>query len=163
MSFPKFAFAADPRALDDLREAPTEIRDLALLALQDLVHGEQRGQRLDARNGWDLSDCRKLYVDAKVDWRIVYQERPAPSSAEHKREIFLIAMRPRAGFEAYNTAFHRLGRTRTTSTPRAVAARARSPRNVPTRTTPSSASQQRILPTVTTAGPALHPQKGASR
>ncbi|GHF27382.1 hypothetical protein GCM10010218_05410 [Streptomyces mashuensis] len=159
MSFPKFMFAADPRALDDLREAPTDIRDLSLLALQDLVHGEQRGQRLDERWGQDLSDCRKLYVDAKVDWRIVYQERPAPAGSLHKREIFLIAMRPRAGFEAYNTAFHRLGRTRTT-TPRAEAARARSPRNVPLR---AKAASSAPTPARTPAGTTPHAQKGSSR
>lgn len=163
MSFPKFAFAADPRALDDLREAPTEIRDLALLALQDLVHGEQRGQRLDDRHGQDLSDCRKLYVDAKVDWRIVYQERPAPAGSTHRREIFLVAMRPRAGFEAYNTAFHRLGRTRMTSSPRATAARARSPRTVPVRTSASPTPQRRTVPAATAALTAPLAQKGPSR
>ncbi|MFF4529461.1 hypothetical protein ACFY1P_09335 [Streptomyces sp. NPDC001407] len=161
MSFPKFTFAADPRALDDLREAPHEIRDLALLALQDLVHGEQRGQRLDERWGQDLSDCRKLYVDAKVDWRIVYQERPAPAGSLHKREIFLIAMRPRAGFEAYNTAFHRLGRTRTT-TPRAEAARARSPRNVSVRAKTSPSAPASARPQTGTT-PTAHAQKGFSR
>ncbi|TDC72618.1 hypothetical protein [Streptomyces hainanensis] len=106
-----FGFAADPRALDDLRTAPARIRDLALLALQDLVHGEQRGARLGVRAGVDLTGHRKLYVDPKAEWRIVYAERPAPANATHAGEIFLLAVGPRDGHAVYNSAAHRLGRT----------------------------------------------------
>ncbi|MFD5320046.1 hypothetical protein [Streptomyces sp. NPDC127098] len=105
-----FGFAADPRALDDLRTAPAGIRDLALLALQDLVHGEQRGARLGVRAGVDLTGHRKLYVDPRAEWRIVYAERPAPPHGAHAREIFLLAVGPREGHAVYNAAARRLGR-----------------------------------------------------
>ncbi|MFJ6466939.1 hypothetical protein ACIQM0_39050 [Streptomyces sp. NPDC091387] len=39
MSRARFAFAAHPDAISDLRELPDEVRDLALLELQNLVHG----------------------------------------------------------------------------------------------------------------------------
>jgi hypothetical protein len=74
-----FGFAADPRALEDLRNAPEQIRELALLHLQDLVHGEQRGARLGRRSGVDLTGCRRLYVDPLATWRVVYPARPAPA------------------------------------------------------------------------------------
>ncbi|GAA2377640.1 hypothetical protein [Streptomyces carpaticus] len=105
-----FGFAADPRALEDLHRAPRPIRDLALLHLQDLVHGEQRGPRLGIRSGIDLTGCRKLYVDPAAEWRIVYQERDAPAGPGPQREIFLVTIRPREDHEAYNTAARRLGR-----------------------------------------------------
>ncbi|GAA3796706.1 hypothetical protein ACFS5L_02310 [Streptomyces phyllanthi] len=130
MTSPKarFAFAANPRALEDLRQAPAHIQDLVLLHLQDLVHGEQRGPLLHHWFGQDLSDCRKLYVDPQAAWRIVYQERRAPTNSAHRREIFLIAVGPRLHNEVYNTAVHRLGRERTAQAPLAQAALARSPR-----------------------------------
>ncbi|WP_196942898.1 hypothetical protein [Streptomyces sclerotialus] len=42
----RYAFAAHPDALADLRDAPENIRDLALLELQHLVHGNERGAAL---------------------------------------------------------------------------------------------------------------------
>lgn len=105
-----FGFAADPRALADLRKAPPHIRNLALLHLHDLVHGEQRGAQLGQRAGVDLTGYRRLYIDPHATWRIVYQERPAPPGSHPDREVFLIAVGPREGHEAYNTAARRLGR-----------------------------------------------------
>jgi hypothetical protein len=107
----KFGFAADPRAIEDLRNLPGRVRDLALLHLQDLVHGEQRGQRLGERAGVDLSGCRKVYADPDARWRIVYQERQAPPGAPRDREIYLITVGRRDGAEVYNTAAQRLGRS----------------------------------------------------
>ncbi|KPI02878.1 hypothetical protein OK074_5028 [Actinobacteria bacterium OK074] len=124
----RFGFAADPRALEDLRQVPAHIQDLVLLHLQDLVHGEQRGPRLHDRYGQDLSDCRKIYIDAQAAWRIVYQERRTPRGSAHRRQIFLVAIGPRQHNAVYNTAVHRLGRERTASTPLVQAALARSPR-----------------------------------
>ncbi|MGP4112714.1 hypothetical protein ACTWP5_17625 [Streptomyces sp. 4N509B] len=105
-----FGFAADPRALADLRAAPQWIRELALLHLQDLVHGEQRGVRLGIRAGVDLSGCRRLYVDPDATWRIVYQERRAPPGSARAREVFLLAVGQREAHAAYNAAARRLGR-----------------------------------------------------
>ena len=99
-----FGFAADPRALDDLRQAPAHIRDLALLGLQDLVHGEQRGARLGERAGVDLTGYRRLYVDPAAQWRLVYAERPAPAGGRHPYEIFLLALGERDQHAVYNAA-----------------------------------------------------------
>ncbi|MER5613936.1 hypothetical protein [Streptomyces sp. NPDC002215] len=45
MSRARFAFAAHPDAIADLRNLPDEIRDLALLELQNLVHGSDAACR----------------------------------------------------------------------------------------------------------------------
>ncbi|GAA3883736.1 type II toxin-antitoxin system RelE family toxin [Streptomyces sedi] len=108
----RFGFAADPRAIEDLRHLPTTIRDLALLQLQGLVHGEQRGTPLGTRAGVDLSGYRRLHVDPDAEWRIVFRERAAPprSRLGFRREIFVIAIGAREAHEVYNTAARRLGR-----------------------------------------------------
>jgi mRNA interferase RelE/StbE len=105
---PRFGFAAHPEALDDLAALPTDIQELALLGLQQLVYGLNRGQRLDDRLGPELDGARKLYVDPKVGWRIVYREQPAPPGSAHRREIFLIAVGPRSRSAVYHTAAARL-------------------------------------------------------
>ncbi|GAA1708334.1 hypothetical protein [Streptomyces yatensis] len=123
----RYAFAAHPEALADLRNVPESIRDLALLELQHLVHGNERGAALKR----ELADCHKVYVDPQTRWRMVIQYRDAPASSQHKREIYLLTVGERQDHAAYRTAAHRLERERQRmdATPhvlRAHAARARS-------------------------------------
>ncbi|MGW3649235.1 type II toxin-antitoxin system RelE family toxin [Streptomyces sp. NPDC000878] len=128
MSRARYAFAAHPEALADLRAVPETIRDLALLELQHLVHGNERGAALQR----ELAGCHKVYVDPETRWRLVIQYRDAPASSQHKREIYLLAVGERQDQAAYRTAALRLEREReaTAVSPlgrRAQAARARSP------------------------------------
>ncbi|SFC59500.1 hypothetical protein [Streptomyces aidingensis] len=132
----RYAFAAHPEALADLREVPAHIRDLALLELQHLVHGNERSAPLQGR----LAGCHKVYVDPKAEWRLVIQFRDAPAGSRHRREIYLIAVGEREAGAVYGIAHQRLERTSSVAaeTPpaagrRAQAARSRSPhlRSVP--------------------------------
>ncbi|MGW3493107.1 hypothetical protein [Streptomyces sp. NPDC001020] len=130
MSRARYAFAARPEALADLRSVPENIRDLALLELQHLVHGNERGAALTR----ELAGCHKIYVDPETRWRMVVQYRDAPSSSQHRREIYLLAVGERQDQSAYRTAARRLDREREASaktTPlhgrRAQTARSRSP------------------------------------
>ncbi|MFJ9419988.1 hypothetical protein ACIRPT_38420 [Streptomyces sp. NPDC101227] len=131
MSRARYAFAAHPEALADLRAAPENIRDLALLELQHLVHGNERGAALQR----ELAGCHKVYVDPETRWRMVVQYRDAPASSQHRREIYLLAVGERQDQAAYRTAAHRLEREREATARRsplehrAQAARARSPHN----------------------------------
>ncbi|MFG3112856.1 hypothetical protein ACGF4C_00490 [Streptomyces sp. NPDC048197] len=131
MSRARYAFAAHPEALADLRSAPEDIRDLALLELQHLVHGNERGAALHR----ELAGCHKVYVDPETRWRLVIQYRDAPASSQHKREIYLLAVGERQDQAAYRTAARRLEREREASGAeqplgrRAQAARARSPQS----------------------------------
>ncbi|CDR10520.1 hypothetical protein [Streptomyces iranensis] len=123
----RYAFAAHPEALADLRDVPEKIRDLALLELQHLVHGNERGAALQR----ELAGCHKVYVDPETRWRMVIQYRDAPNSSQHKREIYLLAVGERQDHAAYRAAARRLERERqhTGTDPharRAHAARARS-------------------------------------
>ncbi|MFH8515755.1 hypothetical protein ACH4CE_11675 [Streptomyces gelaticus] len=131
MSRARYAFAAHPEALADLRSAPESIRDLALLELQHLVHGNERGAALTR----ELAGCHKIYVDPETRWRMVIQYRNAPASSQHRREIYLLAVGERQDQAAYRTAAHRLEREREASAGaapphdrRAQAARSRSTR-----------------------------------
>ncbi|MDX3099082.1 hypothetical protein PV417_32055 [Streptomyces sp. ME19-03-3] len=129
MSRARYAFAAHPEALADLRSAPEGIRDLALLELQHLVHGNERGAALTR----ELAGCHKIYVDPETRWRMVIQYRDAPASSQHRREIYLLAVGERQDQAAYRTAARRLEREREASAGtaplhgrRAQAARSRS-------------------------------------
>uniref|UniRef100_UPI0006E3CEEE hypothetical protein n=1 Tax=Peterkaempfera griseoplana TaxID=66896 RepID=UPI0006E3CEEE len=106
-----FAFSAHPEALEDLRRVPAWVRDSALLHLQQLVRVEQRGPALGQHGDRDLRGCRKLYLDAEVRWRAVYQERRTPPGSLWPREIHLLAVGPRADGEVYDTAARRLHAT----------------------------------------------------
>jgi mRNA interferase RelE/StbE len=106
----RFGFAAHPDALEDLRRLPRGVQELAVLGLQQLVHGEQRGQPLDGREDIRLRGARKFYLDPRVRWRVVYQERAAPARSAHRREIYLIAAGPRQGMSVYRIAAERLAR-----------------------------------------------------
>ncbi|MGJ5804965.1 hypothetical protein ACSCB1_38600 [Streptomyces europaeiscabiei] len=107
MSRARFAFAAHPDAIADLRELPDDIRDLALLELQNLVHGSDDCLPLTGR----LAGFHKVYVDPAVSYRMVIQFRPAPHTSTHKREIYLVAAGAREDYAVYRTAQHRTNRT----------------------------------------------------
>lgn len=129
MSRARYGFAAHPEALADLREVPDHIRDLALLELQHLVHGNERGAPLVGR----LAGCHKVYVDPKAEWRLVIHFRDAPAGSRHNREIYLIAAGEREAGAVYRAAAQRLNRDAQTMPEAAPlrrpaeAARARSP------------------------------------
>ncbi|MCE7080156.1 type II toxin-antitoxin system RelE/ParE family toxin [Streptomyces sp. ST2-7A] len=148
--YARFAFAAHPDALNDLRTVPEEIRDLALLELQHLVHGNERGAAMHR----ELLGCHKVYVDPQTRWRLVIQYRDAPASSQHRREIYLLAVGERRDNAVYRTAAARLERRQeTTNTPpenRATAARARSPhlRATPPLTAEPPASGQPGVPPI---------------
>ncbi|MBE1599908.1 MULTISPECIES: type II toxin-antitoxin system RelE family toxin [Streptomyces] len=120
---PAFGLSFDPRALTDLLQAPADIRDLALDQLQKVVNAQLFGGKLTE----ELTGYRKLYVDHRNAWRIVYAQRPAPPGASHRTEIHVVAVRPRARHDVYETARARLGITRRPTGARTHAARARSP------------------------------------
>ncbi|MER5494239.1 hypothetical protein [Streptomyces sp. NPDC002490] len=125
MKSARYAFAAHPEALEDLRNVPGNIRDLALLELQHLVHGNERGARMHR----ELAGCHKVYVDPRTRWRMVFQFREAPPSSQHRREIFLVAVGERYDNTVYRAAADRLRRDAVVGAPdqRAEAARSRSP------------------------------------
>ncbi|MEC4018283.1 type II toxin-antitoxin system RelE family toxin [Streptomyces sp. H27-D2] len=130
MSAARYAFAAHPEALADLRAVPDQIRDLALLELQHLVHGNERGAAMQR----ELAGCHKVYVDPETKWRLVIQYRDAPDSSQYNREIFLLAVGERRDNAAYRSASRRLKQQPSAQLPsdnrvsqRAQAARARSP------------------------------------
>lgn len=100
MSRARFAFAAHPDAIADLRELPSEMRDLALLELQNLVHGSDDCLPLKGR----LAGFHKVYVDPEVSYRLVIQFRQAPPTSTHKREIYLVAAGSRKDYAVYRAA-----------------------------------------------------------
>lgn len=120
---PAFGLSFDPRALGDLVQAPGDIRDLTLAYLQEVVNAERFGIQLTG----DLDGYRKLFVDSRREWRVVYGVRPAPEKSTHRREIHVVAVRPRAGNDVYDTVGARLGMARRPLSARTHAARSRSP------------------------------------
>lgn len=120
---PAFGLSFDPRALTDLLQAPTDIRDLTLGYLQEVVNAERFGLRLTG----DLEGYRKLFVDSRKEWRVVYGLRPAPETSVYRQEIHVVAVRPRAGNDIYDTVGRRLGLTSRPLSARTHAARSRSP------------------------------------
>ncbi|MEU2263893.1 hypothetical protein ABZ557_27295 [Streptomyces sp. NPDC019645] len=121
--WPVFGLSFDPRALTDLLQAPSDIRDLTLAYLQEVVNAERFGIKLTG----DLEGYRKLFVDSRKEWRVVYGVRPAPEMSKHRQEIHVVAVRPRAGNDVYDEVGRRLGMARRPLSARTHAARARSP------------------------------------
>ncbi|MFB6838942.1 hypothetical protein [Streptomyces sp. NPDC056361] len=119
MSRARFAFAAHPDAIADLRELPDDIRDLALLELQNLVHGSDDCLPLKGR----LAGYHKVYVDPSVSYRLVVQFRPAPPASNHQREIYLVAAGSRKDYAVYRTAHLRTGPPQNTAAASATKAR----------------------------------------
>ncbi|ULR48457.1 hypothetical protein [Streptomyces deccanensis] len=120
---PVFGLSFDPRALTDLLQAPSDIRDLALAYLQEIVNAQRFGLRLDG----DLQGYRKLFVDSRKDWRVVYGVRPAPAESPYDKEIHVVAVRPRAGNDVYDEVGRRLGMPGRPLSARTHAARSRPP------------------------------------
>ncbi|MFD3944960.1 hypothetical protein [Streptomyces sp. NPDC058579] len=120
---PTFGLTFDPRALTDLLQAPSDIRDLSLALLQEVVNADRHGSKLTA----ELAGLRKLYVDRQAAWRIVYALRPAPTTSAYPMEIHVVAVRPRANHDIYDTVARRLGIDHRPVGARAHAARTRSP------------------------------------
>ncbi|MGX1853816.1 hypothetical protein [Streptomyces sp. NPDC055299] len=120
---PAFGLSFDPRALTDLLQAPTDIRDLTLAYLQEVVNAERFGPRLSG----DLEGYRKLVVDSRKDWRVVYGLRPAPETSTYRQEIHVVAVRPRASNDVYDEVGRRLGMTSRPLSARTHAARSSSP------------------------------------
>ncbi|MFF8577271.1 type II toxin-antitoxin system RelE/ParE family toxin [Streptomyces albidoflavus] len=125
MSLARFAFAAHPDAVADLRELPRPIRDLALLELQNLVHGSDDCLPLKGR----LDGFHKVYVDPAVAYRMVIQFRPAPPASAHKREIYLVAAGSREDYAVYRAAHLRTQPQHNAETDSAAQARARAARS----------------------------------
>ncbi|MEU6612028.1 hypothetical protein ABZ922_44770 [Streptomyces shenzhenensis] len=147
----------DPRALTDLLQAPSDIRDLTLAYLQEVVNGERYGLRLDG----DLEGYRKLFVDSRKDWRVVYGVRPAPAESAHQREIHVVAVRPRAGNDVYDEVGRRLGMTRRPLSARTHAARSRSPQLTTRATVPKPGPLPTAVPGL--PRPAPNASRGPSR
>ncbi|MGW1539781.1 hypothetical protein ACWCPM_05850 [Streptomyces sp. NPDC002309] len=155
MSRARFAFAAHPDAIADLRELPDRIRDLALLELQNLVHGSDDCLPLQGR----LAGFHKVYVDPSVAYRMVIQFRPAPPTSTHNREIYLVAAGSRKDYAVYRAAHLRTDPQQNVEADsdteaRVQAARSRSPLAVdrpeagpaapPTTASPSAAAPRRV-------------------
>ncbi|MEU4174791.1 hypothetical protein [Streptomyces sp. NPDC026589] len=118
-----FGLSFDPRALTDLLQAPSDIRDLTLAYLQDVVTAQRFGIRLTG----DLEGYRKLFVDSRKEWRVVYGLRPAPEESTHQRDIHVVAIRPRAGNDIYDEVGRRLGMIRRPVSSQTHAARSHPP------------------------------------
>ncbi|MFJ7278284.1 hypothetical protein [Kitasatospora sp. NPDC098663] len=101
-------FDAHPAALGDLGLLPQDLQDAAVHQLRRLVRCQQRGPALGRRGLWDLTGCRRIYLDHERCWRLVYQERPAPPASGSGTEIYLLAAGRRSGHQVYNTAARRL-------------------------------------------------------
>lgn len=158
MSNARFAFAAHPDAIADLRELPSSIRDLALLELQNLVHGSDDCLPLKGR----LAGYHKVYVDPSVSYRMVIQFRPAPPTSTHRREIYLVAAGSRKDYAVYRSAHLRTGPPQDTEAvsateARVQAARSRSPRAADQPTTVPATSAAAVQPAAAT--PRKAPQR----
>ncbi|TFI21306.1 hypothetical protein [Streptomyces sp. 4R-3d] len=148
---PAFGLSFDPRALTDLLQAPVDIRDLALAQLQDVVNAELFGRKLTG----DLSGYRKLTVDYRNRWRLVYALRPAPAAAVHRRmEIHVVAVRPRAGNDVYDEVGRRLGMVRRPLSARTHAVRSRPPQLLARRPAPEPGPPPHVAPRL--SQPASH-------
>lgn len=149
MSKARFAFAAHPDAIADLRELPDPIRDLALLELQNLAHGSDDCLPLKGR----LAGFHKVYVDPAVSYRLVIQFRPAPPQSAHKREIYLVAAGSRKDYAVYRAAHARTSPDQSVEADSATAARVRAARS----RSPHAAVQAASVP----AAPATAAQRSA--
>ncbi|KQV20926.1 MULTISPECIES: hypothetical protein [unclassified Kitasatospora] len=98
-------FDAHPAALTDLDQLP---RGMQEAAVHHLLNCQQRGPVLGRRGLWDLTGCRRIYLDRDRCWRLVYQERPPRLASASGGEIYLVAAGARSGHQVYNTAARRL-------------------------------------------------------
>ncbi|MDX3184864.1 hypothetical protein ABZ516_29035 [Streptomyces sp. NPDC019826] len=158
MSRARFAFAAHPDAIADLRELPAEVRDLALLELQNLVHGSDDCLPLKSR----LAGFHKVYVDPEVAYRLVIQFRQAPPTSTHKREIYLVAAGSRKDYAVYRATHLRTGPQQEVGLDSATEARVQAARSRSTLTAERPTAGRATAPS--TAPPsATVPRKVAQR
>ncbi|MBT3160143.1 hypothetical protein KQH42_28190 [Streptomyces sp. CHA1] len=143
MSRARFAFAAHPDAIADLRELPSPVRDLALLELQNLVHGSDDCLPLKGR----LAGFHKVYVDPAVAYRMVIQFRPAPPTSVHQREVYLVAAGSREDYAVYRSAHLRTEPQQNVETDSATQARVRAARS----RSPLTVDRTKSAPTTTPA------------
>lgn len=153
MSRARFAFAAHPDAIADLRQLPDHIRDLALLELQNLVHGSDDCLPLKGR----LAGFHKVYVDPSVSYRMVIQFRPAPTTSSHNREIYLVAAGSRQDYAVYRSAHLRTDPRQDTATASVDEARVQAARSL----SPRAANQPTAFPAASPT--AAQPPASASR
>ncbi|WP_372352347.1 hypothetical protein [Streptomyces sp. KL116D] len=155
MSRARFAFSAHPDAITDLRELSSGIRDLALLELQNLVHGSDDCLPLKGR----LAGFHKVYVDPEVAYRLVIQFRQAPPTSTHKREIYLVAAGSRTDYVVYHRAHLRTGPQHEVGpdSARVQAARSRSTHTTERPTVGGTTAPSTAPPSAT------HPRKAAQR
>ncbi|MEV8230641.1 hypothetical protein AB0P41_32130 [Streptomyces sp. NPDC079167] len=158
MSRARFAFAAHPDAIADLRELPDTIRDLALLELQNLVHGSDDCLPLKGR----LAGFHKVYVDPSVAYRMVIQFRPAPPTSAHKREVYLVAAGSRQDYAVYRSAHLRTGPQQSIETDAATQARVQAARSRSTLSVDRPTAGPATAPTPAPA-PAAAPRKAPQR
>ncbi|MFD7070606.1 hypothetical protein ACFV97_25620 [Streptomyces sp. NPDC059913] len=159
MSRARFAFAAHPDAIADLRALPDNIRDLALLELQNLVHGSDDCLPLKGR----LAGYHKVYVDPSVAYRMVIQFRPAPPTSAHKREIYLVAAGSRHGYAVYRAAHQRTGPQQGVEADSAAEARIRAARSRSSLASDQSATGPAAPSPAVTPSPAAAPRKVSHR
>lgn len=102
-----------PQVLDDLRaltQFDEQLVDVALQAIVDLAEHRKTGKLLGSRHvSGDLTGCHRLRFDLPDErpqrFRIVYRLLPADTNAD---TIEVIAVGPRGGHAAYQTAVSRL-------------------------------------------------------
>ncbi|MEV0420410.1 hypothetical protein [Streptosporangium canum] len=101
-----------PEVHDDLKNLPTHrLQKIAILRIQNLVYGDERGTELMGTADPDLTGCRRLYFDEiprLARWRIVYRELPAARPGALP-VIQVLAVGPRAQMDVYERAALRLG------------------------------------------------------
>lgn len=116
---PAYGLSFNPQALTDLRALPRDIRDRALGLIEDVVRARVTGGSLTG----ELREYRKLYLGERSEWRIVYRLQDAPPGSHHHHEAHVVAVRPRARHDIYDTVRARVNRPRPAVGPRAHAAR----------------------------------------
>lgn len=90
-----------PKAAQELHQLEGSVKRLVLKQIEKLSRSPQLGEELGNRNGFNLSGCRKMYVDKKRV-RIVYRVR------HETVEIFIIAIGKRGDMEVYGDAARRV-------------------------------------------------------
>lgn len=116
---PAYGLSFNPEALTDLRALPRDIRDRALGLIEDVVRARVTGGALTG----ELREYRKLYLGERSEWRVVYRLQKAPPGSHHDHEAHVVAVRPRARHDVYDTVRARVNRPRPAVGPRAHAAR----------------------------------------
>ncbi|MFE0772203.1 type II toxin-antitoxin system RelE/ParE family toxin [Streptomyces sp. NPDC058861] len=157
---PVYGLSFHPEALTDLRALPRPVQDLALARIEDVVQARITGGKLVD----ELADYRKLYLGEQSEWRAVYRLRPAPPGATHPTDVHLVAVRPRARHDIYDTVRARENRPRIAIGPRAHAARTLPPQMKDRLQPPPAHGPAPAEPSPPQAGPITTPaQKGPRR